>query len=201
MHSWNNISGQVALATTFSVGLKPEDGSTPVAAGLILGEEGTNYNHPFEGEEFFPTEHNQLITASWLFNYDNGGGYFFTLGGRFDSGLPFDLVGRNGEPLPSEALSRSELQRRGYSDEVLDLLELAPEGEMPNSPDRSVAPHLTLDLGIGLDLRRFLGLPIKLHGMVTNVLDTPYLYKFESSFGGTHFGQPRMFVLTLEASS
>lgn len=201
LHSWNNISGQLALATTFSVGLKPEDGSTPVAAGLILGEEGTNYNHPFEGEEFFPTEHNQLMTASWLFNYDNGGGYFFTLGGRFDSGLPFDLVGPNGEPLPSEALSRAELKRRGYSDEVLDLLELAPEGEMPNSPDRTVAPHLTLDIGAGLDLRKFLGLPLKLHGMVTNVLDTPYLYKFESSFGGTHFGQPRTFVLTIEASS
>lgn len=201
LHSWNNISGQLALATTFSVGLKPEDGSSPIAAGLILGEEGTNYNHPFAGEEFFPTEHNQLITASWLFNYDDGGGYFFTLGGRFDSGLPFDLVGSNGEALPSEALSRAELKRRGYTDDVLDLLELAPEGEMPNSPDRTVAPHVTFDLGVGLDLRKFLGLPLKLHGMVTNVLDTPYLYKFESSFGGTHFGQPRTFVLTIEASN
>jgi outer membrane receptor protein involved in Fe transport len=200
LHSWNNISGQIALATTFSVGLKPEDGSSPIAAGLILGEEGTNYNHPFEGEDMFPTEHNQLITSSWLFNYDDGGGYFFTFGGRFDSGLPFDIVGPNGAALPSEEATRAELKRRGYSDDVIDLLALEPEPEEPNSPDRSVAPHVTFDLGIGLDLKRFAGLPVKVHGMVTNVLDTPYLYKFESSFGGTHFGQPRTFVLTLEAS-
>jgi len=111
-----------------------------------------------------------------------------TFGGRFDSGLPFDLTAADGSSLDA-AQSRAELKQRGYGDDVLDLLSLEPEE--PGSPDKSVAPHAIFDLGLEYKLPAGYGPAVKFKAAVMNVLDTPYLYKFESSFGSTHFGRPR----------
>ncbi len=197
LREWNNFSATLSVGSGVALGIKPEDPAlSPIAAGLILGEEGKNYSHPFAGEDVFPTEHNQLLTSSFTVNYRHPSGIFLTLGGRFDSGLPFDLTGPNGEGL-SPAASRTELRRRGYSDDVIDLLAL--EMEEAGSPDKSVAPHVTLDLAAGVMLRPLLGFDGRATLTVTNLLNSPYLYKFESSFGGTHFGQPRMIAVGLEA--
>lgn len=192
LNNWHNFSGFLNFSTCVSLGLIPSDGSTPIAAGLILGEEGQNYSHPFKGEDAFPTEHNQLMTASFNLTYSYDYGMAFTLGGRFDSGLPFDLVDKNGVGL-DPIQSRLELKRRGYSDKVIDLLSL--ESEKPGSPDKSVAPHAIFDFAFSLDMRKSLSIPLKLSATVMNILDSNFLYKFESSFGGTHFGTPRMFSL------
>jgi hypothetical protein len=88
-----------------------------------------------------------------------------------------------------------ELKRRGYSDAVIDMLDL--NSEMPGSPDKSIAPHAVFDLSAGADLSRF-GMPVRVTGTVLNVLDTKYLYKFESTFGGTHYGVPRSYLLKAE---
>lgn len=192
LHNWNNLSASLAISGGVALGLKPEDGSSPVAAGLILGEEGDNYSHPFGAEEAFPTEHSQLLTSAFTITYNHPIGVFATLGGRFDMGLPFDLADTNGNGLTAEA-AREELLRRGYSPSVIDLLEL--EGEVENgvmSPDKSVAPHAIFDIAAGYEYRSSGAFRARLTLTVTNLLDTPYLYKFESSFGGTHFGQPRM---------
>ena len=173
----------------------PDDGSTPFAAGLVLGEEGESYSNPFKGEDSFPTEHNQLLTAAFGITYQHPVGLFATIGGRFDSGLPFDLTGPQGQAL-DEVQSRQELLRRGYTNEVINLLELAPE--TGGSPDRSVAPHATFDATVGYDLAQISKLPLKFSVTVLNVFDTLYLYKFESTFGGTHFGIPRTVVGKLE---
>jgi outer membrane receptor protein involved in Fe transport len=197
LRKWNNISAQLSLSTCFSFGKKPDDGSNPIAAGLILGEEGRNYSHPFGGEDIFPTEHNQLLTAVLESQYQHPSGFFAVLGGRFDSGLPFDLVDAEGNGM-DEAASRAYLKRRGYSDDVIDMLSL--EGEVENgkiSPDKTVAPHFVLDAGIGYDFTKEMDLPIIASVTINNVLDTKYLYKFESSFGGTHFGMPRFVNVAL----
>lgn len=191
LKEWRRLSGTLSLGTCVSLGLKPEDGSSPVAAGLLVGEEGHNYGHPFAGEDFFPTEHNQIATASMGLGYRLGWGLSATMAGRFDSGLPFDLVGADGKGL-NEADSRAELKRRGYGDDVLDLLSLEPEE--PGSPDKSVAPHAVFDLGLSWRPSvRAAG--IELRAAVFNVFDTPYLQKFESSFGSTHFGAQRAYGL------
>ncbi|HET9137535.1 MAG TPA: TonB-dependent receptor, partial [Candidatus Kapabacteria bacterium] len=198
LHNWNNISGKLSVGSCLSMGKKPEDGSNPIAAGLILGEEGDRYAHPFGGEDIFPTEHNQLLTASFVFNYEHPCGFFATLGGRFDSGLPFDLTDSAGNGVDATQ-AREILKERGYSDDVIDLLSL--EGEVENgkiSPDKSTAPHFVLDAGVGFDFQPDLKIPAKITATVMNVLDTKYLYKFESSFGGTHFGLPRMVVVGLQ---
>ncbi|MEP7234374.1 MAG: TonB-dependent receptor, partial [Ignavibacteriota bacterium] len=195
LHDWNNFSGKLDLSVCDSRGLKPEDGSSPIASGLILGEEGENYNDPFPGEDAFQTEHNQVLTASFIFNYDHPSGIFATLGGRFDSGLPFDLADSAGVGLDAEQ-SKIELKRRGYSDDVIDLLEL--NSDMPGSPDKATAPHIVLDLAVGYDFDKTIGIPAKITATVLNVLDTKYLYKFESVFGGTHFGLPRAFSVGLQ---
>ncbi len=198
LNNWKNFSGFLNFSTCVSIGLKPSDGSSPISSGLILGEEGKNYSHPFAGEDFFPTEHNQLLTASFNLNYNFGSGIFATLGGRFDSGLPFDLVDSLGKGLDA-AQSRVELKRRGYTDKVIDMLSLDPE--KPGSPDKSVAPHILFDLSAGIDFRKLSNLPFKITLSVLNILDTTYLYKFESSFGGTHFGTPRMINLRADVYS
>jgi outer membrane receptor protein involved in Fe transport len=197
--TWNNLSGVLSVAGGAALGLKPDDGSSPIDAGLILGEEGTNYSHPFAGEDAFPTEHNQLLTASMNLTYQHPAtGIFATIGSRFDMGLPFDLTDEAGNGVTPEQ-ARVELRRRGYSDAVIDLLDLSQEAENPNSPDKSVAPHAIFDVAAGIDLETLLGVRARIAVTALNVFDTPYLYKFESSFGGTHFGQPRIITLGVEA--
>ncbi|MEO8873781.1 MAG: TonB-dependent receptor [Candidatus Kapaibacterium sp.] len=191
LRNWNNFDGYLAFSTCSAKGVKPTDGSSPFASGLILGEEGDAYNHPFAGEDQFQTEHNQLLTASFNLRYTHSSGFFAVLGGRFDSGLPFDLTDSTGKG-PDEAGARAELLRRGYSTEVIDMLNLA--SDLPGSPDKSVAAHATFDLSLGFRFTK-LGLPLTIGATVSNVFDTKYLYKFESTFSGTHYGQPRMFAV------
>jgi hypothetical protein len=157
LHSWNNFSGYMSLSSCASYGIKPEDGSSPISAGLLIGQEGQNYNHPFAGEDFFPTEHNQLFTLVFNMEYNHPVGLFCGISGRFDSGLPFDLTGKNGLGLNPEE-SRAELKRRGYSDKVIDLLSL--ESEKAGSPDKSVAPHTIFDIMLGFDMKSALSLPL-----------------------------------------
>ena len=187
LREWNRLSGKVSLGSCASLGRKPADGGSPIAAGLLVGEEGHNYGHPFAGEDFFPTEHNQIATAVLNARYRMTQGLSATVAGRFDSGLPFDLVGPDGMAL-DEQESRAELRRRGYGDAVINLLSLAPEE--PGSPDKSVAPHAVFDLGMEWN-HPIAGSTVEVRAAVLNLLDTPYLQKFESSFGSTHFGQGR----------
>ncbi len=195
LRNLSNFSASLSIGGGAAIGMKPEDGTSPIAAGLILGEEGRNYSHPWGGEDIFPTEHNQMITAAMTVNYHEEHGLFATLGGRFDSGLPFDLTDRNGNGLTAEQ-SRQELINRGYSEDVIDMLEL--ESEEPGSPDKSVAPHVVLDAALGLDFEPLTSFRGRLTLGVQNILDTPYLYKFESSFSSTHYGIPRSFLARLE---
>jgi hypothetical protein len=123
--------------------------------------------------------------------YDFAPGFFGLVSGRFDSGLPFDLVA------PSVDSARKILEGRGYSDATIDLLDLTPEADNPTSPDRSVLPHATFNASAGANLSKF-GLPVTLIGSIVNIFNTPYLIKFESTFGGTHFGEPRMLLLRAE---
>jgi hypothetical protein len=195
LHDWSSFSGSLSLSTCLSEGLKPKDGSSPIAAGLIMGEGGQSYSHPFAGESSFFTEHNQLFTAVLRLSYQLTPALNATLGGRFDSGLPFDLEDRNGVGLDEQA-SRIELRQRGYSDNVINLLSLS--SDKPGSPDKSVAPHTVFDLGLSANLSSLITAPLKCSISVLNVLDTQYLYKFESSFGGTHFGVPRTYLFLLQ---
>lgn len=190
LHNWNNFNARLSVGVCASLGLIPEDGSSTVSGGLLIGEEGHNYSHPFKGEEFFPTEHNQLVTAALNINYSLTESLGLTLASHFDMGLPFDLVDANGVGLSEEA-SKAALKAKGYSDEVIDLLDLSVE--MEGSPDKSTAPHVTFDLGAYFDWK-----PLRISAAVTNILDTPYLYKFESALGGTHFGLPRAFSVRVE---
>jgi outer membrane receptor protein involved in Fe transport len=195
LRNWNNFSGRLAFTTTVSKGVVPDNGESPFAAGLVIGEEGANYKNPWSGEDMFNTEHNQLLTAAFLLRYDAPIGVFGQIAGHFDSGLPFDLVDpATGKGLDPDA-ARAELKRRGYSDDVINMLDLT--SEQPGSPDKSTAPHTVIDLSAGADISRF-GLPIKITAIVLNVFDTKYLYKFESDFGGTHYGIPRSYLLKAE---
>lgn len=185
--NWNIITGQVAVSmATSRVGI-PSSQTNIISGGPIIGEEAAYY-HSSTSDVDLRTLQDQAFTASWIFNYDDGGGYYFTLGGRFDSGLPFPLAG-------SGSSAEAELQSRGISGETIELLDFSSSGRL-----KSVKPRLSLDLGAGLDLRRFIGIPIRVSAAALNVLNTKYLARFTPGFAGTHYGQPRTFVVTLEAS-
>lgn len=194
LNTWNKFSGYWSVSVGTAVGRRPTDGSSPISAGLIIGEEGHNYAHPFSSEDVFPTEHSQLITSVFGITYDDDteSGLTATIQGRFDSGLPFDLTDANGNGL-DPAAARALLRSRGYSDDVIDLLNLGMEE--PGSPDKSVAPHAVFDLAVRYDVSRVLPFPVRVTASIANVLDTKYLYRFESTTGGTHFGRPRSFLL------
>jgi outer membrane receptor protein involved in Fe transport len=194
LHNWNGFYSSLSISTCVSRGIVPSDGSSPIAAGLIIGEEGKNYSHPFSGEDTFPTEHNQLLTAVLNLGYHSSKGFFAGIDGRLDSGLPFDLVGPNGKGLDAEQ-SRQLLLARGYTERVINLLNLTPES--PGSPDKSVAPHVVVDAVVGYDFSQLLTAPVSFTMSILNVFDTLFLYKFESTFGATHFGYPRILNVTL----
>lgn len=189
LHEWHGLSGFAWIGTCISRGLIPADGSSPFAAGLVVGEEGTSYANPIRGEDSFPTEHDQLLTAAFTLRYTLWQNLTAVLSGRFDSGLPFDLTEPNGQPLMTAEQSRAELLRRGYRDDIIELLDLEPE--LPGSPDRRVRPHATFDAMVRYDLHSLIQLPISIGLTVINIFDTPYLYKFESTFGSTHLGMQR----------
>ncbi len=194
LNDWNRFSGNLSVSTCVSRGETPSDGSSPIAAGLIFGEEGQNYSHPFAGETTFPTEHDQLLTVVLNLTYTSPSGFFAGLNGRFDSGLPFDLVGPDGRGVDA-AQAKVLLEQRGYTDGVINLLSLS--SDQPGSPDKSVAPHTVFDAVVGYNFAGVLRLPVTLSASILNVFNTPFLYRFESTFGGTHFGYPRMMNVKL----
>jgi len=198
--TWNDrrrFRASLVVSACASMGHKPDDGSSPLSAGLVIGEEGHMYRHPWEGEDYFWTEHNQLLTATLAGAWKSPWGVDVLLDGRFDSGLPFDLFDPLTGKAPDATRAREILKQRGYSDEVIDLLDLEPEE--PGSPDRFGAPRAIFDAGLAWHLP-VRGVKADLRGEVGNVFDTPYLTKFEASPGGTHFGTPRTFSTRLDLS-
>lgn len=196
--TWNdrrNFLATLTISGCASMGHRPSDGSSPLSAGLVIGEEGRMYSHPWKGEDYFWTEHNQMLTATWSGIWKSPWRLDFLLGGRFDSGLPFDLFDPLTGSAPDADRAREILRQRGYAQEVIDLLDLEPEE--PGSPDRFAAPRAIFDCGLAWHL------PVSrvkadLRGEVGNVFDTPYLTRFEASGGGTHYGSRRTFSTRLD---
>jgi len=117
----------------------------------------------------------------------------FTVGGGIrsvdDASAVFD-AGADKVAVNSAALADPKIKER-----IASLGGVA----LPGSPDKAGAPHVTFDLAAGIDLHALTGANARITLTAINVLDTPYLYKFESSFGGTHFGVPRTLAIRIEA--
>ena len=175
-----------SLAGTF--GVVPDDSVSPVTAGLVFGEEGSNYRHPWSGEDVFPVEHNQMWRVRGEAKRLLVAGFWSKLAFEADAGLPFDLRGPDGKSMgPTKA--RELLISRGWSPSTVDLLDLSEEE--PGSPDRSTSPKILFDAGLGWDSPETRTGVFHLEAGCRNLLDTPYLTRFETSIGGTHWGAPR----------
>ncbi|HET6511128.1 MAG TPA: TonB-dependent receptor [Candidatus Kapabacteria bacterium] len=186
---WNSITGQINLTYTNSVASTPNLNGSVLSGGTNIGPDATYYQTADVSSDVL-TLHSQDLAASWLLSYDDGGGYFFTLAGRFDGGLPVYSKKSDGTDLTTADLTAS-----GMTQESVDLLELGSNGKLGNT-----SAKLTIDIGAGLDLRRVVGLPVKVSGAIINALDTKYLTRFSPMIGGAHHGRSRTFVLTLEAA-
>ena len=186
---WNSITGQLNLSYTNSVAATSNLNGSVISGGKFIGPDAIYYLTANASGDV-RTLHSQDIAASWLLSYDDGGGYFFTLAGRFDGGLPFHSRKNDGTDLTT-----ADLTSLGLTQESIDLLELGSAGSLGNTNAK-----VTIDIGAGIDLRRVVGLPVKVSGAVINTLDTKYLTRFSPTVGGAHHGRPRTFVLTLEAA-
>ena len=187
-------SGHVTGSVQGAAGIVPDDGSSPVTAGLIFGEEGANYRHPWKGEDVFPLEHNQI----WKLHLDAKrklpAKTWVSAGVRADAGLPFDLANADGSSL-DESAAITLLKKKGYSDATIDLLDLSQEE--PGSPDRATAFRVLFDLSVGWDGLEGSKGRCRFQVGVRNLLDSDYLTRFETSMGGMHWGEPRTFFASV----
>ena len=183
-------SGHLTGSVQGAAGLVPDDGSSPVTAGLIFGEEGANYRHPWKGEDVFPLEHNQLWKLHFDVKLKLPARTWASVGVRADAGLPFDLSNADGSSLDENG-AKDALRKKGYSESTIELLDLSQEE--PGSPDRSTAARVLFDLSAGWNGWEGVRGILRLEAGIRNLLDSDYLTRFETSMGGMHWGEPRTF--------
>ena len=141
----------------------------------------------------FPVEHNQIWNVKGEVKRRLPEGFWAKLGFQADAGLPFDLSNGDGTSL-NETQAKQILKQRGWSDAAIDLLDLSEES--PGSPDRSTSPKILFDLATGWDSPETRMGILHVELGCRNVFDTPYLTRFETSLGGTHWGEPRTFFVS-----
>jgi outer membrane cobalamin receptor len=156
----HNIQGYISYANARATA------TTPIAGGLFLGQVNDELLIP--GIQF-PADHDVRNTGSFGATYTIHRDSWFTLDGRYDSGVPTDA-------------SQSELL--GVDPALLKGVNLA-RGR--------VEPRAIFDIAMGTTLRNESEVPIGLQFAVSNLFDRFYLYNFESVFSGTHVGRPREF--------
>lgn len=148
-------------------------GIGPINGGLFLSEEVAEIGPGF----VFPNDHDQRNTVAFGVTYSrerwNNGWISFQ--GRHDSGLPLEIE--------EEALLR---------------LKQTPGADLVNFERARVKPHTTFDLSGGIDFAEKEAWQIQGQMVIKNLFDTRFVHNFESVFGGTHFGNPRLYTFQLQ---
>ncbi|HLG13023.1 MAG TPA: TonB-dependent receptor [Blastocatellia bacterium] len=162
---WRGLSGYFSYANSRSFGI------TPINGGLFLGEAVSTLENP--GLRF-PNDHDQRNSAQFQVNYTNKkSGWWATLGGRYDSGVPVDV-----EPDTTLADFISE----GFDPRLFRLIDFK-RGR--------VKPRTVLNLSTGVDLFQKERTSVSLALDIQNLMDKLFVYNFESVFSGTHVGPSR----------
>jgi hypothetical protein len=163
---WRGLSGFISYANSRSFGI------TPINGGLFLGEAVETLSNP--GLRF-PNDHDQRNTGQFQLNYSHKpSGWWATLGGRYDSGVPVDI-----EP----GTTREQFISEGFDPRLFDLIDFQ-RGR--------VKPRTLFNFSTGIDLRQTERISLSLAMDIQNLADRLYVYNFESVFSGTHIGPPRL---------
>jgi len=147
--------------------------TTPITGGLFLGMDAEDalFLKPGVKVRADQDERNEVQFGT---TYQHKRGFWATLGGRFDSGLPTAL-------------------------EAGEFSTLDPGIQAQLDPLRQrIKPRTILNVLGGLDLLKESSHPVALQAGINNLGDRFYLYNFHSAFSGTHVGRPREFVVQIK---
>jgi outer membrane receptor protein involved in Fe transport len=148
-------------------------GVTPIDGGLFLGEETQSLLVP--GIKF-ANDHDQRNEAQFQLSYNHApSGLYTTFSGRYDSGVPTDVV-------PGTTLA--EFVAQGFDPRLYNEIDFQ-RGR--------VRPRTILDFSVGADLLKKERVSLNLQFDIQNLTNELFLYNFESVFSGTHVGYPRLF--------
>jgi outer membrane receptor for ferrienterochelin and colicin len=144
----------------------------PVTGGLFLEDEVIEIA---DGTRFIP-DHDQRHVAAFGTSYDHPrGGFWASLGGRYESGTPLEVD----------------------EDELDELME-RPGSELVDFETGRVRPRQIFDVMAGARVFRAGGHEISLRGSVLNVTGERFAYNFGNPFSGTHFGAGRTFQIGIQ---
>lgn len=148
-------------------------GIGPIDGGLFLSEEVEELGPGV----VFPNDHDQRNTVSFGVTYARQGPapWWVTFQGRHDSGLPLEV-----------------------DDEALPRLKELPGADLVNFDRQRVKAHTTFGLSGGVELIQANGFSLKGEVHFQNLFDSRFVHNFESVFGGTHFGDPRLYAFQLK---
>jgi outer membrane receptor protein involved in Fe transport len=164
---WRGLSGFVSYANSRSFGI------TPISGGLFLGE----VVDPLRSPGFrFPNDHDERTESQFQVNYTNKRtGWWATLGGRYDSGVPAGV---------DPATTPAQFAAAGFDPRFFNDIDFQ-RGR--------IKPRMILNISTGVDLFQKEHVGLSAAFGIENLTDKFYLYNFESVFSGTHVGPPRLF--------
>jgi outer membrane receptor protein involved in Fe transport len=148
-------------------------GVTPIVGGLFLGEDPQELQT--RGLKF-AADHDQRNSGQFQLSYNHKpSGFYATLGGRYDSGVPTDV-----EP----GTTLAEFTAEGFDPRLYKEIDFQ-RGR--------VRPRTLFDLSVGADLLQKERVSMNLQFDIQNLTNELFLYNFQSVFSGTHVGYPRLF--------
>jgi outer membrane receptor protein involved in Fe transport len=146
-------------------------GVTPINGGLFLGENPEDLQ--VAGLRF-ANDHDQRNEAQFQVSYNHHSGLYASLNGRYDSGVPTDVV-------PGTTLA--QFVADGFDPRLYSQIDF----------DRGrVRPRMIWNASIGADLFRKERTNVNVQLDFQNITNRLFLYNFESVFSGTHVGFPRL---------
>ncbi len=146
--------------------------TAPLTGGLFLGD------LPAAGEQFY-ADHDQRWQSQFGLSFEHPSRRLFgSLGGRFDSGIPFD--------------TGADFNPATFADQqALSLVNLTTG---------RAKPRAIFDVMAGSQLYRRGSTILEAQAGVLNLFDKAYLLNFLSIFNGTHYGAPRTWTARLKVS-
>lgn len=159
--------GSIAYSNSHAYGV------TPITGGLFLGEDPVELQT--RGVKF-SADHDQRNSAHFQLSYNHQpSGFYATLAGRYDSGVPTDV-----EP----GTTLAQFAAGGFDPRLY--------GEIDFERGR-IRPRTLFDLSLGADLLKKERVTVNLQFDIQNLMNQLFLYNFQSVFSGTHVGYPRLF--------
>ena len=162
----HGFHGSISYANAHAYGV------TPIAGGLFLGEDPQELQ---VGGVKFSADHDQRNEAQFQLGYNHKrSGLYATFSGRYDSGVPTDVI---------PGITLAEFVAQGFDPRLYNEIDFE-RGR--------VRPRTIFDFSVGADLLRKERVTMNLQFDVQNLTNELFLYNFESVFSGTHVGYPRL---------